>query len=157
MEENNSPKNGKSYLCISIKDNGSGILEEYKNKIFEPFFTTKSDGFGIGLSSSYDQILEMGGLMDFSSKSNEGSIFNIYLPITSQYSDAELHHHQGTKLYSGTILVVDDEEQIRLLMKQNLEEKGFNVITAENGLLAYEILENESEKISGVLTDIRMP
>lgn len=59
--------------------------------------------------------------------------------------------------YPGTILIVDDQEQIRSLMKQRLELKGFDVITAENGLVAYKILENRSDEISGILSDIRMP
>lgn len=149
-----------SYVQILVSDNGPGISQENVNKIFDPFFTTKSvgEGSGLGLSSSYGIIKNHHGYLSLAKTSNEGTCFSIILPATTTQIDIKDKSHSNNGPLSGvTILIVDDEEMLRLLNKEVLEKEGAKIYTAENGQQGLEIYQQHHQQIDLVLLDVMMP
>ena len=130
------------YVLLSITDTGCGMDEETKAKIFEPFFTTKEPGKGTGLGMAmvYGIVKNHGGYISVYSEIGEGSTIKIYLPIANETTDTE-QKPQERKPLTGkeTILVIDDEEVIRKVLKNMLEKLGYTVILAANGKEGTEI------------------
>jgi CheY-like chemotaxis protein len=148
------------YICLEISDTGCGMDEETKQRIFEPFYTTKFSGRGLGMSATLGIITAHKGALQLSSRQGLGSTFKIYLP--AQNSDAadqetlrQVVHNpwQG----SGTILLVEDEEQVMHVARAMLEELGFTVVEACNGKEALEMYRKYASDIMLVVTDIGMP
>ncbi len=154
---------------IAVIDTGTGIPDEVRSKIFDPFFTTKPKGrgTGLGLSMVYGIIKQSNGYIDIDSTPGMGTTFHIYLPV---------HQEQNTQLSSAnipeqikpeeqpdntpdnaTVLVVEDEEQVRTLVCEMLESFGYNVLHALNGLEAIDIYKDHGENIDLILTDMVMP
>ena len=144
---------GKAVLTIS--DNGVGIEADNLNKIFDPFFTTKEEGkgTGLGLSTSYGIIQSHGGDIRFRSRPGEGTDVTVILPKTSEDSDgsATVDARQAT----NAILVVDDEKNIRDILRESLEAQGYAVETAADGEEGLQRLTSGVYKL--LLLDIRMP
>jgi PAS domain S-box-containing protein len=148
------------FLQISIEDSGEGMTEQTKRRLFEPFFTTKEEGkgTGLGLSMVYGTVKSHGGVVKVYSEVGQGSVFVVYLPLKKENcQDVVVCSQPGTTRGSGTILVVDDEEIIRRLLDEMLQEMGFKVLTAENGLEALEIYRKFNSEIQVVLIDMIMP
>lgn len=146
------------FFKITIKDTGSGIPDEIIHKIFDPFFTTKKmgKGTGLGLASVYATVLEHNGAITVYSKKNLGTIFTILLPCSQKdikTNNQDLNVIKGV----GKILLVDDEEIIRITTKQILIELGYSVITAKDGKEALEIFKKNHSTIDVVLMDLIMP
>ena len=153
------------YTMISISDTGQGIPEAVKNRIFDPFFTTKEKGkgTGLGLSIAYTIVKSHDGIIYASSKVGLGTTFKIYLPAKRKregikepfisYSES-LEDIRGG---SETILLADDEEIIRQLWKNILENKGYSILLAKNGKEAVDIFKKSPDKIDLVVLDIIMP
>ena len=146
------------YIEIEIRDTGSGISPEIIKKIFDPFFTTKENGkgTGLGLAAVYGTIREHHGAIEVYSEVGTGTVFRLYLPCTmdeTEETDSQKTAIQG----SGTILLVDDEELIRITGKAMLEEMGYTVLVAEDGLEALDIFKNKFREIDLVITDMIMP
>jgi signal transduction histidine kinase/CHASE1-domain containing sensor protein len=145
-------------LCVS--DTGQGMDMETLKHMFEPFFTTKGvgRGTGLGLSVVYGIVKQHGGDITCESTLGKGTIFNIYLPIAQPQAQPE-----SPLLDSGlcggteTILLVDDEEEVRNWGKMILEENGYTVLTARNGKDALNIYRTEMNRISLVVLDLIMP
>ncbi len=153
-------KSGR-YVRLSISDNGSGIDEAIRHRIFEPFFTTKEigRGTGLGLSAVYGIVAEHQGWIELQSAKEEGTTFRIYFPQTRQspVSAKALSSEKPATDGGKTILLVDDEEAIRLLGKTILEYKGYQVLTAGNGLETMEILSGKKNEIDLIILDLTMP
>ena len=148
------------YLRLGVTDNGCGMDDETKQRIFEPFYTTKFTGRGLGMSAVLGIITAHKGALQLSSHPGHGATFNVYLPIQGCESagDESLQRISPTLLQgSGTILLAEDEEQIRQIAKILLEELGFKVIEASNGEEALEQYRNNSLDITLVVTDMDMP
>jgi len=147
-----------NYAKISIKDNGCGMPQEIIDQIFEPFFTTKSEGkgTGLGLSMVYGIIKNHNGYIDVKSSSGKGSTFSVFFPESNHKIKTE---KTETHIISGneTILVVDDEDIVRDLMKTHLEYLGYKVILACDGKEAIVKYKKNVTKIDMVLLDIIMP
>ncbi|HOY68913.1 MAG TPA: response regulator [Candidatus Ozemobacteraceae bacterium] len=123
---------------ISIRDTGPGIDPKLRTRIFDPFFTTKPAGNGLGLSIVYSILKRHGGLVDFDSSPGSGTTFRLYLPRAERGGrEPELREagsaDQERPLMSGRALVMDDEEFMRDICRELLEECGFTVTTAEGG------------------------
>ena len=146
------------YLEVEIRDNGSGIPLGIINRIFEPFFTTKKQGSGtgLGLAAVYGTIQNHHGAITVYSEEEVGTVFQIYLPATTEDADF-IQKDEEILRGSGTILVVDDEEIIRVTAKSILEKFGYKVLLAEDGKDAVELFQKQYTEIDLVLMDVIMP
>lgn len=148
------------YLVICVQDTGMGMPDQVKKHIFEPFFTTKGQGkgTGLGLSICYGVIEQHQGSITLESVVDEGTIFTIYLPTTEE-APAPIHHKVEPSDYSGTetILLVEDEAFVRDIAVQTLQECGYRVLSADNGVSAIQLLAEVLEPIHLLVTDIVMP
>jgi PAS domain S-box-containing protein len=123
---------GGRFVSVVIEDSGIGIPEQYLTKIFDPYFTTKQKGSGLGLATTYSIIRNHGGVIDVRSEIGKGSIFSIYLPACDSEEETVLPPDPATER-TGRVLVMDDEETIRLVVTQMLESLGHEVALAEDG------------------------
>ncbi len=150
------------FVHVSVSDSGVGMDETTKARIFEPFFTTKGQGqgTGLGLAVVYGIINNHRGFIDVESAPNVGTTFHIYFPIqmrgfeTIRIAESKLEEIPGG---TETILVAEDEEILLDLVQRLLESKGYEVITATDGLQAMDLYEKHKDRISLVLTDIGLP
>ncbi len=134
------------YVKISVRDNGVGMDEATRKRIFEPFFTTKERGrgTGMGLASAYGIIKNHGGAIDAVSEPGKGSTFYIYLPATAKDLPEEAIPSEEILKGEETILFVDDEEMILDVSRRMLERMGYEVLTAQGGKEALELIERAS-------------
>lgn len=149
-----------NFWLISHSDTGVGIDNSLLNKIYDPFFTTKEkgSGTGLGLSMVYNIIHQHKGFIDVYSEVGTGSTFNIYLPVY-EYIDSTkpLSNENQICRGSGLVLVIDDEDVVRLIASNILTECGYDVIEAENGQQGIKIFKEMHERIVSVLLDMAMP
>jgi two-component system, cell cycle sensor histidine kinase and response regulator CckA len=149
------------YVMLSVSDTGMGMDKETQSRIFEPFFTTKEKGkgTGLGLSTVYGIVKQSGGYVMVQSEEGRGSTFHIYLPRVEE-STTENHIAPVASAAAGgteTILLVEDEESVRHLVRDTLVAKGYRVIEAENGEAGLAAAANHAGKIDLVITDVVMP
>jgi CheY-like chemotaxis protein len=150
-------------VLLAVTDTGVGIPEENRQHLFEPFFTTKERGrgTGLGLSSVYGIVQQSDGWIDVQSEPGQGTTFSIYLPAIEGLTAIEpVPEPLPTTVRfraSGTVLVVEDQEEVRELMKAVLESEGFNVLTAAGGDAALSLARWYSEAIHLLITDVIMP
>jgi PAS domain S-box-containing protein len=149
------------YIEIAIGDQGVGIPPQNIDKIFEPFFTTKQKGSGLGLSLSFSIMKRHNGHIKVASVVGKGSVFSLYFPAISQQV-LETFEKAAPDLVpgSGYILIMDDEEPIRILMKKLLEIHGYQVLTAADGesaVVQYRTALEEGKKIRLVILDLTIP
>ncbi len=156
------------YVVLCISDTGKGIDKSIINRIFEPFFTTKDvgKGSGLGLAVVYGIVRSHGGFITCESEVGEGTTFTIYFPVSEQliskdkmnnFSDVKLTLRRGKPKRRGTILLVDDEEMIRILGKEVLERVGYDVLLAKSGEEAVEIYKNVYRNVDLIILDLNMP
>jgi signal transduction histidine kinase len=148
------------FVCLTVADNGCGMNKETLERIFEPFFSTKLEGKGTGLGlAMVDGIVEqMGGFIAIESEVEHGTTFNVYFPriegaVISESESQILEPTYGT----GTILVVEDQEGIQLMVSEILRRRGYTVSSVRNGREALALLENNAGQIDLVITDLAMP
>ncbi|HEX6604485.1 MAG TPA: response regulator [Sphingomicrobium sp.] len=151
------------YSALSVTDTGCGIAPSVLGKIFEPFFTTKEvgKGTGLGLSTVYGIVKQSGGFIFADSKVGEGTRFVIYLPVHREEASAAKSRKAGkpkeSELWgSGTVLLVEDEPMVRGVAERALTRHGYQVITADSGEDALEIL-GRGEPIDLLISDVVMP
>ncbi|MBS1114546.1 MAG: domain S-box-containing protein [Nitrospirae bacterium] len=134
------------YVIISIKDMGIGIPPKFLSKIFDPYFTTKQTGSGLGLPTAYSIVRKHGGFIDVSSFSGEGSTFDVYLPaqVRTKVISEPLRQIEIWK-GAGRVLVMDDEETVRMIFREMLEMLGFEVVCVENGEAMLEVYRQAAE------------
>lgn len=150
------------YVLLSVSDNGQGMDKTVQAHIFEPFFTTKpvGQGTGLGLAVVYGIIKQHGGFINVYSEPGHGTTFRIYLPLQDEaaMSLAETDPAQGAGLGgSETILVAEDDAQVRSLVAQVLSEAGYRVILAVDGPEALQKFEQHAAAIDLLLFDLIMP
>jgi CheY-like chemotaxis protein len=146
---------------IRVEDTGVGIPPPLLDKIFDPFFTTKEagKGTGLGLSTSLTIVRNHGGHIRVSSEVGEGTRFDVYLPVAPTPALA-LTDGPATVPPSGsgqTVLVVDDEESVRRVLRSTLEKSGYKVLQAAHGREALAIYGSNGSSISVVVIDMTMP
>ncbi|MCH9053916.1 MAG: response regulator [Proteobacteria bacterium] len=148
------------YAEVYVRDQGVGIDPDTLVHIFEPFFTTKEPGkgTGLGLAMIYGFAQQSGGIVDVSSSPGAGSTFRIYLPLTDRAPEAEVSQVEAAHRGRGeAVLLVEDDEALLDLVSSMLEELGYTVLQAEDGLSAIEIEEHYEERIDLLLSDVVMP
>ncbi|MCL4477200.1 MAG: response regulator [Nitrospirae bacterium] len=147
------------YAALRVADTGMGMNEEVKKHIFEPFFTTKEKGkgTGMGLAMVYGVVKNHDGFITVDSEIGKGSSLTIYLPAVEKEARKEEVEERSLPHGKGTILVVDDEEFIRIFARETLEKLGYQVMEASNGLEAVEIYSARKKEIDLVILDLIMP
>ncbi len=149
------------YVMLAISDTGLGMDKETQSHIFEPFYTTKGQkGTGLGLSMVYGIVKQSGGYIWVYSEPNHGTTFKVYLPRVEEAAEdkpAVLPAPAGPPLGHETILVVEDEPQLRDLTRQFLKTRGYTVLVAEHGAAAIDVARRHKGVIHLLLTDIIMP
>jgi two-component system cell cycle sensor histidine kinase/response regulator CckA len=150
-----------NYVVLTVADTGSGMDQDMLPRIFEPFFTTKElgRGTGLGLSTAYGIVRQSHGYILVESELGRGTSFEIYLPqLEAPSVDTTIQIPSDVSCRgSETILLVEDEEGIRTLTKAFLEQQGYTVLVAANGLEALSLAEEYSNPIHLLLTDVVMP
>lgn len=148
------------YACLTVSDNGMGIPEEIIDKVFDPFFTTKGvgDGTGLGLSMVYGAIQNHHGAIDLDSIPDQGTTFNIYLPIVPEKSkERVLEQNEVVAGEKELILIADDEDMLLALEQELLQNLGYRTIIAHNGEQAIQLFEQYKNEVSLVILDVVMP
>ncbi len=156
----------ENYVALSVADNGIGMSEETQRHIFEPFFSTKArgKGTGLGLSIVHGIVQNHQGVIDVTSTKEKGTTITFYFPrvtvdheeslnVKEQKSPPLRNHEKRTP----TILVVDDEQGLRVMLSEILEERNYKVITASNGIEAVQKYQAHKDQISMVISDLGMP
>ena len=157
-----------TYVAIEVADSGTGIPSENLQRIFEPFFSTKEigSGTGLGLSTVYGIVRQTGGFVGVDSLVGKGSTFTVYLPLfdNSDGSAIETKPEEvrddkpGPDLTgAGTILLVEDEDAVRLFSARALRNKGYSILEARSGEEALEVLAKEGDKVDLIVSDVVMP
>jgi CheY-like chemotaxis protein len=150
-----------SYVCLAVSDTGCGMDEATRARIFEPFFTTKETGkgTGLGLSTVFGIIQQSRGGVVVESAPGKGATFRVYLPTVSEPKPAQAADEVAPKVRPGkeTILLVDDEDSIRIPLAEFLRLNGYTVLEARNGQEAMARGETHVGFIDVLVTDVVMP
>ena len=155
-----SCRQGEPTLEISVSDSGAGISEQHLERIFDPYFTTKQQGSGLGLASCYSIIKKHGGSIRAESILGQGSSFYLVLPASQQHWLTPPRIEATLSRGCSRVLVVDDEEIVRVLAKAVLEQLGYQAECVENGTLAvaaYQKGKDEGEPFAAVILDLTVP
>lgn len=154
------------YVMLSVRDTGTGMSDETMAHIFEPFFTTKpsGEGTGLGLAMIYGIVQQSGGRIEVISRIGKGTTFRIFLPAAAQ-EPAKISNEGATKATGrpygmaqpSTVLLAEDDEDLRELLTHILQNDGYNVIASRDGEHALQLAGEYQGKIDLLLTDLRMP
>lgn len=149
------------YVVLSVSDTGSGMDPDTQSRIFEPFFTTKvlGHGSGLGLATAYAIVKQNGGYIWCYSEVGVGTTFKVYLPQVTELPAPPEEVQQEVASLAGheTVLLVEDEAELRGLFRETLEDGGYTVLVARSGSEALEISAEYQEPIDLLLTDVIMP
>jgi CheY-like chemotaxis protein len=148
------------YAMLSVTDTGIGMDDEIKEKIFEPFFTTKEvgSGTGLGLSMIYGIIEQHHGFIQVSSEAGKGTAFTIYFPLIDKEIEDEKRAEALPALHgTGTVLIAEDEKEVRESLKGILEEFGFTVVEAFDGQDAVQKFIDNRDAVRLLILDVIMP
>jgi two-component system cell cycle sensor histidine kinase/response regulator CckA len=151
-----------NYVRLEVSDTGGGITEEAKEKIFDPFFSTKFAGRGMGLAVVQRVVRDHGGAINIVSAPGQGATFQVLLPCRSKEA-SEIHSAipsvglEQSNAPTGTILVVEDEEILRLAVSKLLRKIGFSVMAASDGSAAIDLVRTHKDEIDVILLDLTLP
>jgi two-component system, cell cycle sensor histidine kinase and response regulator CckA len=150
------------YIVLRVSDSGSGMDRETLTRIFDPYFTTKGRGrgTGLGLTMVYAIVQGHDGFLTVDSVQNVGSTFEVYLPTTTHQHTIhtlDKHFNEEISQSGGTILLIDDEEDLRRAGKRILSRHGYQILTAADGEEALQIYQGRAGEIDLVLLDMVMP
>jgi two-component system, cell cycle sensor histidine kinase and response regulator CckA len=156
----------RQYVCIEVGDTGTGIPDNIRSRIFEPFFTTKGigEGTGLGLAIVYGIIKNHNGVIDVESAPDRGTTFRLYFPVAPEQhvpitDDAIRTQISEQKQRNGqrTVLLVEDEEMMVLLLKKTFSKQGYKVLVALDGEEALRLFRDHKHEIDVVLLDMGLP
>jgi two-component system cell cycle sensor histidine kinase/response regulator CckA len=147
------------YVHLSLTDTGKGMDEATLARIFDPFFTTKDvgQGTGLGLATVYAIIKHHRGIIRVDSQPGRGTTFHIFLPVSGKVVAPEPCREDSVLRGAGTILLVDDEDGVRMVAARMLEQLGYHVLSVSSGSRALEIYPGEQRRIDLVILDMIMP
>ncbi len=157
-----APLTAGNYVMLAISDTGVGMDSETQSRIFEPFFTTKgAKGTGLGLSTVYGIVKQSGAFIFVDSQPQRGTAFRAYFPRVDAREDAAAASESlglpRAKRGQETILLVEDEANLRRLARQYLETQGYKILEAEDAAAALQIVDGHKGSIDLLLTDVIMP
>jgi len=149
------------YVMLAVSDTGCGMDEKTQSRIFEPFFTTKPPGrgTGLGLSTVYGIVKQTGGNIWLYSEPGKGTTFKVYLPAIAALPEdiGKVAPAEALPRRGGTVLIVEDDEQLRRLTHRALASQGYTVLEADRGSTALDIARRHKGHIDLLLTDVIMP
>ncbi len=147
------------YACLEVRDDGCGIAETDIERIFEPFYSTRFTGRGLGLPLALGGVRGHDGCVTVESKPGRGSVFRVYLPLSSvPVSRPRAREPETTvTLESGTVLLVEDEETVRKMATTMLTRLGMTVLEARDGVEAVKVFRRHRDEIRCVLCNLTMP
>ncbi len=148
------------FVQLAVTDSGTGMTEATRARLFEPFFTTKElgKGTGLGLATVFGIVQQSGGFLTVSSELKGGSTFKVYLPRTDRVATTHVSTTPGAALDgSETILLVEDEQQVREVASAILRKHGYNILETSDGGHALLVASDRSARIDLLLTDVIMP
>jgi CheY-like chemotaxis protein len=155
------PLKAGQYVQLVVTDTGHGMDAATKSRIFEPFFTTKGPGkgTGLGLATVYGVVRQSGGFIWVETSPGNGARFEIYLPLAAGKEEADSQERVPARARRGseTVLIVEDEEEVRALACEFLSSAGYSVLTANDGVEALEVYDRLGSSIQLLLTDVVMP
>jgi PAS domain S-box-containing protein len=147
------------YACLEVVDSGCGIACKDTEKIFDPFFTTKFTGRGLGLSVVLGIVTAHNGGITLESQPGRGSVFRVFFPLSTEEilrkPDKPIQPLEIQE--GGTVLLIEDEEQVRKMARTMLTRLGYTVLEAKDGIEAVEIFQQHKNEIRCVLSDLTMP
>ena len=149
-----------SYALITVADTGVGMDEKTRDRIFEPFFTTKEPGkgTGLGLAMAYGIVKQHGGFINCYSELGHGTVFRIYLPLIDLPARSEIAPERASARGGNeTVLLVEDDAAIREMVQELLQDFGYRVITAVDGVDAVEKFREAAGSVQMVILDVIMP
>jgi CheY-like chemotaxis protein len=157
-----SSQEANGRVVLTIADSGTGMTPEVKSRLFDPFFTTKGKGgTGMGMAVSFGIIRRHNGSIDVESEPGRGTTFRISLPVDKEAHASNEISVARTESFVNedktTVLVVDDENAVREVLREALEAEGCEVLIAESGEMALNIYDAREGKVDIVFTDIGMP
>jgi CheY-like chemotaxis protein len=146
------------YVCLEVSDTGAGMTPETAARIFDPFYTTKFVGRGLGLAAVLGILRGHKGAIQVESEPGRGTTLRAFFPVSANTSAAtERRPARAKAKASGAILVIDDEEGVRLLARRIFERAGFPVLLACDGVEGVECFRQRHGEIAAVLLDVTMP
>ena len=148
-----------AYIKITVSDQGQGIDSEIMPRIFDPFFTTKEfgKGTGLGLAMVYGIVKSHKGFITVSSSPGHETVFSVYLPEAAQIQDEEVLQEISDEGLEASILIVDDEELVSLMLAEHLQNLGCRTYNARDGREALDIVSRHKDELDVVILDINMP
>ncbi len=150
------------FVALTVADTGTGMTPEVMEHLFEPFFTTKEvgKGTGLGLATVYGIVRQHGGVIEASSNPGQGSTFSVYLPVAAE-DEPQVEVRQGESVpaavHGETVLVAEDDDQVRSLAAEILERAGYRVLVARDGNEALALFGREGDRVDLFVLDALMP
>ena len=159
---NNAASPDAEYVLLKVSDTGRGMTEQTKAKIFDPFFTTKFAGRGLGLAVVQGIVRDHNGAVDVMSSPGQGATFQVLLPCAEKGTFERQNvmdpaKSEQARKRKGKILVVEDEEVLRLATSKALRRKGFSVLEARDGSVAMDLVHRHAVQLDVILLDVTLP
>jgi CheY-like chemotaxis protein len=145
------------WVMVAVSDTGDGIPPEIRARIFEPFLTTKPQGTGLGLATTYGAVRQAGGHIYVYSEEGKGTTFKVYLPRSMRDVEGRTPPVASRPSRGETLLLVEDNATLRSVTRRHLEQTGYRVLVAGNGVEALERARAHEGEIHLLLTDVVMP
>jgi CheY-like chemotaxis protein len=146
-----------NYLILTVRDTGAGMESSVVDKIFDPFFTTKENGTGLGLSVVYGIVKKHGGFIRVETEKGAGTSFSVFLPATVDMAARETEEQKQFVSGKETILLMEDDDELRPVVSDVLTAMGYKVYTAPNGAQGLSVFAEKSDIVDLIITDMVMP